>query len=171
MKAMEGKVSKVTLVEEEKKGAYEKKQKDTFIKEARLLGQKVQRLEDGADIKESLLEIDLQVSKTSNILPKVIKHIICVPPVSIEIISKATSFRESLGLLDEQIFTQFQKDVLKASLNVSKYENEVRLDSDWQIHYLVRVWYKEKDQKEYKYTFERVGMLEPNGKFKIKEIL
>lgn len=86
----------------------------------------------GHDIKYSLLEIDVESHKHT--LPRIIKHIICVPPVPMKLLQEISEFKESLVCLDEQVLSQLIRDskdlsTLSMPINISRYENEVLVNT------------------------------------------
>ena len=109
------------------------------------------------------MEIDVETHGKT--IPRIIKHIICVPPCPVGLIKELSLFKESMGLIDEPILSQVKRDSISLdslSLPVTlwKYENEVMVNTaTGSIHYVIRVWYEGIYQK-FKYTFERAGLNE-----------
>ncbi len=148
-----------------------------YIKESRMIGQVISKV-GGHSIKQSLIEIDsVGVACNQDLtLTRAIKHIIADPPISIEMLREISVFKESLGLIDSQILSQFLEDMkdqqhqMHYPRAIFKFENEEMIDScAGDIHYIVRVWF-DTDHYRIKYIYERVGWSEPNGKFTLKKV-
>jgi hypothetical protein len=108
-------------------------------------------------------------------LPRIIKHIISLPPVPIKFLREVSIFKESQGGLDEEILSQLIRDLkyldsLSHPITIFKYENEEMINTtNGEVHYVVRVWYDATFQRM-KYTYERIGLNNATGKWKLKKL-
>ena len=101
---MERRLEKLAKEYQGKKG---KGKGGEFIRQTKLVRQEQESVK-GFDIKYSIVEIDAESHGVT--LPRIIKHIQCSPPAPVKFVQEVALFKESLGLMDEPVLSQFVRD-------------------------------------------------------------